>query len=158
MAVRIPRSNLKFYFIFLLILLVLILGITSIVGNSKEKNEKLYSDESKYGDWVYVDIISIEPTVATTKRENRDMESYEGFFCSCETVDGKTISTYIDSYEWDKYIDKPKYSSRNMMPKKIEFDDPLRIHCIVSKRKSILSYSADESLVLDIRKSDRPTY
>ena len=157
MAIKIPRKNLVSYLIVLFLLLALLLGIVSIVGNISEKNATPYSAKSRLNDVVYADIVSINPTTATTKYINRDKQSYEGFFCTCKTTDGVEFEVYIDGSDFSKYIKKAQSSWdtwRSTIPQEVIFDIPLRIIGRVEKRNSIIA-SPDESLIVKIRKADR---
>ena len=158
MARRVTRSSLLVEIVLVILGMALILGIVSLFGGDVEKDSTEYSKNSQHNDLVYADITSITPTSTTSKLGKKD---YEGFFCTCETVDGKSIDVYVSSFKFGKYIKKKsQYSWDNwnrVVPDTVEFDTPLRIFGRLEKVKNIVSISKDESLVINISKSDRPT-
>ena len=133
----------------IIVAIALIAGIALL---SKQKPETVFSNDSKFNDLVYADIISITPESGTSKLGNKTSTTYEGFFCTCETVSGDMIDAYIDSHKYSKYISSPGYSRTtwNRIPEKEEFTSPVRIHGRVSSRESILYASKDKSAVFDI--------
>lgn len=158
MATKIPRRYVGRYLLFIFILLALFVGIMEIKKNANRNNEKLFSGENQINDLVYADIVSITPTSATKKMTERTNDNLEGYFCSCETADGKEFSSYIDASIFNMYIKKSKYSwdVGSRIPDRVDFDTPLRIHGRIVSKKSIVSPS-DNSLVFRIDSSDNRT-
>ena len=158
MAVRVNTKNFFLSIIYCIVLVILVFVIGGIINSSREKNAKEFSKYSKPNETVYADILSIDPIEATVEK-GKVSQSYQGFFCTCETADGNMINAYISSSNFDKYIKKADYdwdTWQSTMPNKVVFDTPLHIIGVVKMTNDIIA-SRDVTLVLEIHKSDRKT-
>ena len=134
------------------------MGGIALKGIINPKNEKDYTEESKLNDAVYADIVSISPTDGTVDAGKKTAQSYTGFFCICEILDGGKLSAYITSTNYEQYIAKGEYSwDIGTMPDSVAFDIPLRIHGKITDKKRIDSSSNYDELLFEINKAEQLT-
>ena len=158
MAGRIPKKQIGIYAVIILVLLLLIAGGIVLKGYLNQKNEKPYTDESELNDLVYADIVSIVPTDGKADAKEKNPQSYIGYFCDCETIDGVKLSAYMSKSDFDRYIiSSNDLSDPGAVPESIEFDTPMRIHGRVSNRKRIDGSSDSDELLFEIYKAEQLT-
>ena len=134
------------------------MGGNALKGIINPKNEKEYTEESKLNDAVYADIVSIVPTDGKADAKEKNPQSYIGYFCDCETIDGVKLSAYMSKSDFDQYIiSSNDLSDPGAVPESIEFDTPMRIHGRVSDRKRIDGSSDSDELLFEIYKAEHLT-
>ncbi len=84
-----------------LLLIVIPIGL-STCDSSGPKEEYKFSQSADAYDDVYVDIVSIEPSVGIYTEGSYTNTNVA---CKCKTSDGKTVWVYMSVYEYNKYID-----------------------------------------------------
>ena len=144
MAIRVPRSSLKWSFLVLAFFVGMFFLFFGSQDSNKEKNAKQFSRSSNINDYAFADILTITPHTATAENGKR---SYSGFFCTCETVNGKEINIYISVIDFKTNIDSSK-DWYYIIPDKVVFDTPLRILGRVTTYNNIIKDSKDNSRIL----------
>ncbi len=114
--------------IFLIIMLIIGLSeCDSSKYSHSSSSESVFSQNSPLEDKVYIDIVSIKPSIGI--RTNTSVENTE-VVCECKTVTEETVWVYMSVYEYNTYIDSTADISSNFSTnyKVIEYSTEKRIH------------------------------
>lgn len=117
--------------------------------------EKRFSTSSTAGSKVYVDIVSIFPSIGIYTEGS---SNYKNFVCECRTSSGTTVWVYMTVSEYRSYFDSDASSSiYNDYADEVTFSSGKRIHGTVKTANSVMAGLSSDTgtYVIDFSSFDK---
>jgi hypothetical protein len=107
-------------------------------------------DEASIGDSVYVDIVSIFPSIGIY---NEGSTGYTNYACECLTDEGDTVWLYISRWEYILNFDVavPTSVDSSDGAEEVTFDEPKRVYGIVRSANNLVEGLSEDTGELVVR-------